>query len=66
MPTSTRTPKPARLPSTSPHTAVDPATDTYQATKCGTAPRRVLVDILLHPGQYYVNVHTVLFPGGGD
>ena len=44
--------------------AVAGATDTYQATECVTATRRVLVDILLHPEQYYVNVHTVEFPGG--
>lgn len=39
-------------------------TDTYQATGCVIAPRRVLVGILLHPEQYYINVHTALFPGG--
>jgi hypothetical protein len=44
--------------------AVDAAADTYQAIGCGTAPRRVLVDILLHAEQYYVNVHTVDNPGG--
>jgi CHRD domain-containing protein len=44
--------------------AVADAADTYQATDCVTAPRRVLVDILLHPKQAYVNVHTVEFPGG--
>jgi hypothetical protein len=38
--------------------------DTYQAIDCVTAPRPVLVDILLHPEQYYINVHTVAFPGG--
>jgi hypothetical protein len=26
--------------------------------------RRVLLDILLHPELYYINVHTVLYPGG--
>jgi CHRD domain-containing protein len=39
-------------------------TDTYRAIGCGTAPRRVLVDILRHPEQYYVNVHTVDNPSG--
>jgi hypothetical protein len=38
--------------------------DTYQAIGCVTASRRTLVDILLHPELYYVNVHTVAFPGG--
>jgi CHRD domain len=45
-------------------TAVAGAVDTYQAIDCVTAPRPVLVDILLHPEQYYVNVHTVDNPGG--
>jgi hypothetical protein len=36
-------------------TAVAGVAETYQAIGCGTAPRRVLVDILLHPEQYYVN-----------
>ncbi len=40
------------------------ATDTYRATGCVTASRQVLVDILLHPELYYVNVHTVEDPGG--
>jgi hypothetical protein len=40
------------------------AQDTYQATGCVTAHRRVLVDILLHPERYYVNVHTVAAPVG--
>jgi CHRD domain len=44
--------------------AVAGAADTYRAAECVTAPRRVLVDILLQPEQYYVNVHTVEFPGG--
>jgi CHRD domain len=38
--------------------------DTYRAIDCVTAPRQVLVDILLHPEDYYVNVHTTSFPGG--
>ena len=38
--------------------------DTYQASGCVTASRRALVDILLHPELYYVNVHTVAFPAG--
>jgi hypothetical protein len=44
--------------------AVAGAADTYQAIECVTAPRKVLVDILLHPEQYYINVHTVAFPKG--
>jgi CHRD domain len=44
--------------------AVADAADTYEATGCVTATRRDLVDILLHPEQYYVNVHTVEFPAG--
>ena len=44
--------------------AVAGTTDTYRATECVTAPRQVLVDILLHPEDYYVNVHTTAFPGG--
>jgi hypothetical protein len=44
--------------------AVAGAADTYQAIDCVTASRRVLVDILLHPEDYYVNVHTSDNPGG--
>ena len=44
--------------------AVADTADTYRATDCVTAPRQVLVDILLHPERYYVNVHTTQFPGG--
>jgi hypothetical protein len=44
--------------------AVEGAVDTYQASECVTAPRQVLLDILLHPEDYYVNVHTDEFPGG--
>ena len=44
--------------------AVEGAVDTYQASDCVTAPRRVLIDILLHPEDYYINVHTSEFPGG--
>jgi hypothetical protein len=43
---------------------VEGTTDTYQAVDCVTASRRTLVDILLNPELYYVNVHTVAFPGG--
>jgi hypothetical protein len=38
--------------------------DTYQAKECVTANRQALVDVLLHPERYYINVHTVAFPGG--
>ena len=44
--------------------AVAGTADTYNAMNCVTANRRVLVNILLHPELYYVNVHTVEFPGG--
>jgi len=44
--------------------AVEGAVDTYQAIDCVSASRRVLVDILLNPEDYYVNVHTVDNPGG--
>jgi hypothetical protein len=43
---------------------VEGAVDTYQASDCVTAPRQVLLDILLNPEQYYVNVHTTEFPSG--
>jgi CHRD domain len=44
--------------------AVEGAVDTYQASDCVTAPRQLLLDILLNPEQYYVNVHTVDNPTG--
>jgi hypothetical protein len=44
--------------------AVEGAADTYQAVDCVTVPRQVLVDILLHPEQYFINVHTTEFPSG--
>jgi hypothetical protein len=44
--------------------AVEGAEDTYQAIDCVSASRRALVDILLHPEDYYINVHTTEFPGG--
>ena len=44
--------------------AVAGVEDTYQAIDCVSASRRALVDILLHPEDYYVNVHTVDNPGG--
>jgi len=40
------------------------AEDTYRATGCVTAGRQVLVDLLLHPERYYVNVHTLAAPSG--
>jgi hypothetical protein len=43
---------------------VEGTADTYQASSCVTASRRTLVDILLNPESYYVNVHTLAFPGG--
>ena len=44
--------------------AVGDLKDTYQAIDCVKAKRRAIVDILLHPEDYYVNVHTVNFAGG--
>jgi hypothetical protein len=44
--------------------AVAGVEDTYQAIDCVTAKRRALVDILLHPEDYYVNVHTSDNPSG--
>jgi hypothetical protein len=40
------------------------AVDTYEAAACVSAKRSDLVQILLHPEDYYVNVHTTAFPGG--
>ena len=45
--------------------AVAGAVDTYEAIDCVTASRRALVDILLHPERYYINVHTFAFSAGG-
>jgi CHRD domain len=39
-------------------------TDAYVATGCVAADPDVLNAILQDPSSYYVNVHTVLFPGG--
>jgi CHRD domain len=44
--------------------AVGDVEDTYQAKECVTAKRQALVDILLHPEDYYINVHTSDNPGG--
>jgi hypothetical protein len=44
--------------------ALPGAEDTHRAVDCVTAAPEVLVDILLHREQYYVNVHTVAFPAG--
>ena len=38
--------------------------DVYLATGCVSATQEQLQAILKTPSQYYVNVHTVLFPGG--
>ena len=40
------------------------ATDTYEAVDCVSAKRGDLVQVLLHPEDYYVNVHTTAFPAG--
>ena len=38
--------------------------DVYIATGCVSATQEQLQAILNNPSQYYVNVHTVAFPGG--
>ena len=38
--------------------------DVYIATGCVSATQEQLQAILNNPRQYYVNVHTVAFPGG--
>jgi hypothetical protein len=48
------------IPLTAPATG-DPGT----SSGCVSADPALLQDILNRPGQYYVNVHTVVFPGGG-
>jgi CHRD domain len=37
---------------------------TFVASGCVRADKDVVRDILLNPDQYYLNVHTVAFPGG--
>jgi hypothetical protein len=44
--------------------AVDGVEDTYRAIDCAQASRRDLIDIVLHPERYYINVHTAQFPRG--
>jgi hypothetical protein len=36
----------------------------FVASGCVRADRDLVRDILLNPDQYYVNIHTVAFPGG--
>lgn len=38
--------------------------DPGASSGCVTISRRLAADILAHPHQYYVNVHTASFPGG--
>ncbi len=45
-----------------PLTLPDPFTGT--ATGCENAPRALVKQILMHPENFYVNVHTVTFPSG--
>lgn len=41
-----------------------PAPFTAPTTGCTNAPRGLLRQILLHPGAFYVNVHTMTYPDG--
>jgi hypothetical protein len=41
-----------------------PTPFTGSATGCDTALRALVKSILMHPENFYVNVHTTLFPGG--
>lgn len=45
-----------------PLTLPDPFEGT--ATGCADAPRALVKAILMHPGNYYVNVHTTTYPTG--
>jgi CHRD domain len=45
-----------------PLTLPDPFTGT--ATGCENAPRALVKQILMHPQNFYVNVHTVTYPSG--
>ena len=41
-----------------------PQTTAGTVSACTTAPRDVIVAILSHPEEYYVNVHNATHPGG--
>lgn len=41
-----------------------PTPFTGSATGCATAPRALVKLILVHPENFYVNVHTTTYPGG--
>ena len=41
-----------------------PSPFTGSATGCATALRALVKSILMHPENFYVNVHTIAFPGG--
>lgn len=41
-----------------------PTPFTGSATGCTNAARALVKDILMHPANFYVNVHTVTFPSG--
>ena len=45
-----------------PLTLPDPFTGT--ATGCSDAPRALVKQILMHPQNFYVNVHTTTYPTG--
>jgi hypothetical protein len=41
-----------------------PTDGAFTASNCVTADREAIVAILTNPESYYVNVHTLVFPGG--
>jgi hypothetical protein len=41
-----------------------PTDGAFTASNCVTADREAIVAILTNPESYYVNVHTLAFPGG--
>jgi hypothetical protein len=40
------------------------AEPSFTVSACTMADPGLLADIAAHPRNYYVNVHTMLFPGG--
>ena len=38
--------------------------DTFEASGCVSADRSQILDVMLNPENYYVNVHNAEFPGG--
>jgi len=55
-----------RAPTTSPGPVVVPLTAPTSGTSsgCATVERDLILDILLHPADFYVNVHNADYPGG--